>query len=119
MEKERKQTPLDAVISAFTEQDFIEMLRIFERVIARTDSDNENQLSVLDREIRTTRMGEKVALEFTDMMEIYGCGIVKAHEYINEIRRTCGGGRLGAGKVLPSEHEYWRNHPKTNYVKYI
>lgn len=81
--------------------------------------ENSHQLSALDREIRETREAAKTALRYTDMMEIYGVGENKAREYIREIRRTCGGGRLGAGMVLPSEHEYWREHPKTNYVKYL
>lgn len=81
--------------------------------------EKERKQTPLDAEIMQVREAAKNALRYTDMMEIYSVGETKAREYIRDIRRTCGGGRLGAGKVLPSEHEYWRNHPKTNYVKCI
>lgn len=74
-------------------------------------------MTELDREIQKTREAAKTAIRYTDIMERYGVGIVKARNIIREIRRTCGGGKLGAGMVLPSELEYWETHPNTNYVK--
>ncbi|MBQ7347760.1 MAG: hypothetical protein IJW55_07370 [Clostridia bacterium] len=74
-------------------------------------------MTALDREIRETREAVKTAIRYPDIMERYGVGIVKARNIIRDIRRTCGGGRLGAGMVLPSELEYWETHPKTDYVK--
>ena len=81
--------------------------------------EKERKQTPLDAEIMQVREAAKNALRYTDMMNIYGCGIVKARNIIRDIRRTCGGGRLGAGMVLPSEYKYWREHPKTNYVKYL
>ena len=82
-------------------------------------ADTERPVTALDREIREAREAAKTAIRYTDIMERYGVGIVKARNIIRDIRRTCGGGKLGAGMVLPSELEYWENTPKTNYVKYI
>ena len=42
-------------------------------------------------------------------MARYGVGIGKARSIIRGIRSVCGGGKLGEGKVLPSEVIYWEN----------
>ena len=75
--------------------------------------ENGKPLSALDREIREVRAAAKVVIRYQDIMERYGVGIVKARNIIREIRKTCGGGKLGAGMVLPSELEYWETHPNT------
>lgn len=76
-------------------------------------------MTALDREIREVRSASKTAIRYPDIMERYGVGIVKARNIIRDIRRTCGGGRLGAGMVLPSELEYWETHPNTTYTRRI
>jgi len=78
-----------------------------------TGADNGDHLTALDREIREVRAASKIAIQYRDIMARYGVGIVKARYIIREIRKTCGGGKLGAGKVLPSELEYWETHPNT------
>jgi hypothetical protein len=76
-------------------------------------------MTALDMEIMEKRYQEKHAIRYPDIMERYGVGITKARNIIREIRKCCGGGKLGAGMVLPSELQWWEEHPNTNYVKWI
>ena len=49
----------------------------------------------------------KAYMDVNDIMARYACGLNKARGIIRSIRSVCGGGRLGCGKVLPSEVAYW------------
>lgn len=69
----------------------------------------EQRLSALDIEIREFRAQGRIALTYPDIMERYGVGIGKARGIIRAIRSVCGGGKLGEGKVLPSEVIYWES----------
>lgn len=60
---------------------------------------------------------KKTALTAADIMKMFGVGRNKAYGIIRQIRCECGGGKLGAGKVLPSELEYWANTPDKRKVK--
>ena len=51
----------------------------------------------------------QVWLGVDEIMERYGCKKSKAYEYIRAIRACCGGGKLGQGRVLIAEVEYWEN----------
>lgn len=52
---------------------------------------------------------EVVCLDVEGLMERYGVGRNKALELMRCIRSTCGGGKLGAGKVLMSEVRHWES----------
>ena len=52
---------------------------------------------------------EKAYITKTDIQDRFGVGINKAGEIMRDIRRACNGGKLGAGKVLPAELEYWES----------
>jgi len=72
-------------------------------------AESDERLTALDVEIREFRAQGRVALTYKDVMERYGVGIGKAREIIRGIRSVCGGGKLGEGKVLPSEVLYWES----------
>lgn len=67
------------------------------------------RMTSLDIQIREFREQGRVALTYEDIMARYGVGIGKARSIIRGIRSVCGGGKLGEGKVLPSEVIYWEN----------
>ena len=67
------------------------------------------RLTTLDIQIREFREQGRVALTYEDIMARYGIGIRKSREIIRAIRRVCGGGKLGEGKVLPAEVLYWES----------
>ena len=69
----------------------------------------ERRLTALDIEIREFRAQGRIALTYEDIMERYGVGINQARSIIRGIRSVCGGGKLGVGKVLPSEVRYWES----------
>ena len=69
----------------------------------------EERLTALDLEIREFRAQGCIALTYTDIMARYSVGIGKARNIIRGIRSVCGGGKLGEGKVLPSEVRYWES----------
>lgn len=69
----------------------------------------EGRLTELNIQIREFREQGKVALDYKDIMARYGVCVSKAREIIRGIRSVCGGGKLGAGKVLPSEVVYWES----------
>lgn len=69
----------------------------------------ERRLTALDIEIREFRAQGRIALTYEDIMERYGVGINQARNIIRGIRSVCGGGKLGVGKVLPSEVRYWES----------
>ena len=75
------------------------------------------RLTALDVEIREFREQGRVALTYQDIQARYGVGIVKAREIIRGIRSVCGGGKLGEGKVLPSEVLYWESLVDTRRVE--
>ena len=51
----------------------------------------------------------KAYMDVNDIMRRYAVGINKARSIMRSIRSVCGGGRLGCGKVLPSEVAYWES----------
>ncbi len=67
------------------------------------------RMTALDIEIREFRAQGRIALTYPDIMARYGVGIGKARNIIRGIRSVCGGGKLGEGKVLPSEVLYWES----------
>lgn len=51
---------------------------------------------------------QPVYFEYTDIMKRYGVGENVARDVIRDVRRECGGGRIGhVGRVLRAELEYW------------
>lgn len=52
---------------------------------------------------------EKAYLTVKDIQERYDYGINKARGILRDIRKSCNGGKLGAGKILPSELAYWES----------
>lgn len=75
------------------------------------------QMTALDIQIREFREQGRIALTYPDIMARYGVGIGKAREIIRGIRSVCGGGKLGEGKVLPSEVLYWESLVSTRKVR--
>lgn len=75
------------------------------------------RLTSLDVEIREFREQGRISLDYKDIQARYGVGIVKAREIIRGIRSVCGGGKLGEGKVLPSEVIYWEGLVDTRRVR--
>ena len=77
----------------------------------------EGRMTALDIEIAEFRRQGRVALTYEDIMERYGIGQAKAYQIIRSIRSVCGGGKLGQGKVLPSEVRYWESLVDTTFVE--
>lgn len=77
----------------------------------------QGRMTALDIEIREFRHQGRVALTYEDIMERYGIGQAKAYQIIRAIRSVCGGGKLGQGKVLPSEVRYWESLVDTTFVE--
>ena len=77
----------------------------------------EGRLTTLELEVREFREQGRIALDCEDIMARYGVGINKAREIIRGIRSVCGGGKLGAGKVLPQEVAYWESLVDRKYVR--
>jgi hypothetical protein len=75
------------------------------------------RLTSLDVDIREFREQGRISLDYKDIQARYGVGIVKAREIIRGIRSVCGGGKLGEGKVLPSEVIYWESLVDTRRVR--
>lgn len=67
------------------------------------------RLTALDIEVREFREQGKIALDYKDIQARYGVGNTNAREIIRGIKSVCGGGKLPAGKVLPSEVAYWES----------
>lgn len=78
---------------------------------------SKERLSALDVEIREFRAQGRVALTYEDMKVRYGVGTNKARGIIRGIRQICGGGKLGEGKVLPSEVLYWESQVDMREVR--
>lgn len=78
---------------------------------------SQQQQTELDIRIREFREQGRIALTYEDIQARYGVGIVKAREIIRGIRSVCGGGKLGEGKVLPSEVLYWESLVDTRTVR--
>ena len=79
--------------------------------------ESSERLTALDIQIREFREQGRVALTYPDIMERYGVGVGKARSIIRGIRSVCGGGKLGEGKVLPSEVLYWESLVSTRKVR--
>jgi hypothetical protein len=75
------------------------------------------RLTSLDVDIREFREQGRISLDYKDIQARYGVGVVKAREIIRGIRSVCGGGKLGEGKVLPSEVIYWESLVDTRRVR--
>ncbi len=69
----------------------------------------EGRLTALDVEIREFRAQGQIALTYEDIMVRYGVKETKARAILRAIRSVCGGGKLGEGRVLPSEVIYWES----------
>lgn len=78
--------------------------------------DAQKRMTLLEAEIREFRAQGNVALRYPDIMARYGVGVNKARDIIRGIRSVCGGGKLGEGKVLPSEVLYWESLVSTRRV---
>ena len=53
---------------------------------------------------------QPVYFDYTDIMKRYDVGENVARDIIRDIRRECGGGRIGhVSRVLRSELEYWES----------
>lgn len=70
---------------------------------------SQERLTALDVEIREFRAQGCIALTYKDMKVRYRVGDNQARSIIRSIRSVCGGGKLGVGKVLPSEAYYWES----------
>ena len=79
--------------------------------------ESQERLTALDIEIREFREQGQIALTYPDIMTRYGVGENRARGIIRGIRSVCGGGKLGAGKVLPSEVAYWESLVDTRKVR--
>ncbi len=77
----------------------------------------EGRVTELDVQIREFRAQGRIALTYEDIQARYGVGIGKAREIIRGIRSVCGGGKLGEGRVLPSEVTYWESLVDTRTVR--
>lgn len=54
---------------------------------------------------------KKIALGMEEIRARYGCGQSEAYRIIREVKSLFpNGGKLGVGKVLPAELEYWENY---------
>ena len=60
---------------------------------------------------------DKAYLDTQDIMKRYDVGVSTAQGIIRSIRSMCGGGKLGKGKVLPSEVEYWESEVDKRRVR--
>lgn len=73
------------------------------------EKQNQDQLTELDFQIRAIREQGRIALTYKDIMVRYGVQETKARAILRGIRSVCGGGKLGQGRVLPSEVLYWES----------
>ena len=85
--------------------------------VERLQQESEQRLTALDVEIREFRAEGCVALTYKDIMIRYNMGSESARNRIRAIRSVCGGGKLGIGKVLPSEVKYWESLVDTRTVR--
>lgn len=67
----------------------------------------DGRVAELDIQIREFKAQGQIALTYKDMMVRYGVKETKARAILRAIRSVCGGGKLGQGRVLPSEVLYW------------
>ncbi len=77
----------------------------------------DQKIKDLNKEIREFQGEGKIALEVEDIMERYHVGRARAYDIIRGIRSVCGGGKLGEGKVLPTEARYWESLVETRKVR--
>ena len=69
----------------------------------------ECRVTELDVQIREFKAQGQIALTYKDIMVRYGVQETKARAILRGIRSVCGGGKLGQGRVLPSEVVYWES----------
>ena len=69
----------------------------------------EGRITELDVQIREFKAQGQIALTYKDIMVRYGVQETKARAILRAIRSVCGGGKLGQGRVLPSEVVYWES----------
>jgi hypothetical protein len=69
----------------------------------------EGRVTELDVQIREFKAQGQIALTYKDIMVRYGVQETKARAILRGIRSVCGGGKLGQGRVLPSEVVYWES----------
>ena len=69
----------------------------------------EGRVTELDVQIREFKAQGQIALTYKDIMVRYGVQETKARAILRAIRSVCGGGKLGQGRVLPSEVVYWES----------
>ena len=69
----------------------------------------EGRVTELDVQIREFKAQGQIALTYKDIMVRYGVQETKARAILRAIRSVCGGGKLGQGRVLPSELLYWES----------
>ena len=69
----------------------------------------ECRVTELDVQIREFKAQGQIALTYKDIMVRYGVQETKARAILRAIRSVCGGGKLGQGRVLPSEVVYWES----------
>ena len=69
----------------------------------------EGRVTELDVQIREFKAQGQIALTYKDIMVRYGVQETKARAILRAIRSVCGGGKLGQGRVLPSEVLYWES----------
>lgn len=69
----------------------------------------EGRVTELDVQIREFKAQGQIALTYKDIMVRYGVQETKARAILRGIRSVCGGGKLGSGKVLPTEVLYWES----------
>lgn len=91
-----------------------EVIMTYKEMLA---GESAERLTSLDIEIREFRQQGVVALTYKDIMARYGVGVSKARNIIRGVRSVCGGGKLGEGKVLPSEVRYWESLVETRRVR--
>lgn len=70
---------------------------------------SQQQQTELDIRVRELREQGRIALTYKDIMVRYGVKETKARAILRGIRSVCGGGKLGQGRVLPSEVLYWES----------
>ena len=69
----------------------------------------EGRVTELDVQIKEFKAQGQIALTYKDIMVRYGVQETKARAILRAIRSVCGGGKLGQGRVLPSEVVYWES----------
>lgn len=56
----------------------------------------------------------KIWLGVEEIKELFSCGSSSAYAIIREIKAANGGGKLGRGKILRTELDYWMKAKRPN-----